>query len=327
MRRKRRYNTADNMKEKDKNIKKQIIKIVGLCIGLLILWFMIREFISNWSDIKPYLSNMNIGLFSFAILIYAAAFLLTGVNWSQILWKMDRGPGKKEYLNIHMVSALTRYIPGGIWSIVGKAFLCNKKGVDKQAVTVSIILEYVFQIVSSGLFFVLFIPLLVHTESGILETWGTGILTLLILFLLPFGINLGIRILSKIMKRSIGEIRLSKKDIYLTLIRYTAVWLLTGFGLIVLMSAFNGVEFLQGLYLMLSYPVSWVAGFLSPSPNGMGVREGILKILLGESQAQELILLIVLTSRIWTIIGEIVAFIGFKIYYLLSGKKVVTDDI
>ena len=138
--------------EKNKSWKKNLIKVVGLAVGLLILWFMIKEIIENWAAIQPYLSNMKIPLFALSVLVYGAAFLLTGYNWTYLLWKMEAGPGRREYLNAHMVSALARYIPGGIWSIVGKAYFCNQKGVSKQATTVSIILEYVFQIISSGLF-------------------------------------------------------------------------------------------------------------------------------------------------------------------------------
>ena len=98
------------------------------------------------------------------------------------------------------------------------------------------------------------------------------------------------------------------------------VWLLTGIGLIILVVAFSKVEVLQGIYLILSYPISWVIGFLSPSPNGMGIREGVLGMLLGDTYNYELLLLITLTSRIWTILGEIVAFVGFKLVYVISKR-------
>ena len=98
---------------KNKSWKKNLIKVVGLAVGLLILWFMIKEIIENWAAIQPYLSNMKIPLFALSVLVYGAAFLFTGYNWTYLLWKMEAGPGRREYLNAHMVSALARYIPGG----------------------------------------------------------------------------------------------------------------------------------------------------------------------------------------------------------------------
>lgn len=301
--------------------KRKWIRYIGILLAIVIVWFMISEFIENWHAIKPYLENINSWVLVLAVLIYAIAFLATGYNWSAILWKMDSSLSKMDYLNIHMVSALARYIPGGIWSIVGKAYLCNQKSVEKKSTTVSMILEYVFQIVSSGLFLLFFFPVLLR--EALTPTVG-GIIFLgfvVVIVLLPWGIRFGSRILSRVFKEESKDIVLESGFIYRVLIKYMVVWLLTGLGLIVLVLAFTEIEMLQGVYLILSYPVSWVVGFLSPSPNGMGVREGVLSLLLGDGYSYELLLLITLTTRIWTILGEIVAFVGFKIVYQVHLRK------
>ncbi len=308
------------MEKKKSNWKKTALKAAGFLVGILILWFMIKDLVENWEAVVPYLTGMKIPLFLLSIILYGIAFLFTGYNWTWLLWKMEAGPGRREYLNAHMVSALARYIPGGIWSIVGKAYLCNKKGVSAQATTVSIILEYVFQIASSGLFFVALIPFLFQSGWNTWLAGGCVVAAAAVLLLLPACINLGIRILSKVLKKDCGEIHLKPAFVYQVLLRYVGAWLVTGVGLLLLVAAFSDFDLLQGVYLVLSYPVSWVVGFLSPSPNGMGIREGILRILLGERQAHELVLLIVVTTRIWTILGEIVAFAGFQLYYWMSGR-------
>ncbi len=301
--------------------KSNVLKVAGVALSAVILWFMIKSFVENWADIEPYLNNLKISWFVVSIIIYAVAFLGTGLNWSKLLYEMDQTITVTDYLNIHMVSALARYIPGGIWNIVGKAYMCTEKKVDKGATTVSMVLEYVFQIVSSALFILFFIPVVLEQYIG-----KTGIVLLIIaivaaVILMPWGINLGIRIVSKMMKSDYESIHLERGYIYKVLIRYVVVWLITGIGLIILMYSFTDITARQSLYLVLSYPLSWVVGFLSPSPNGMGVREGVFGILLGSSYSSELILLITLTSRIWTILGEVVAFVSFQIYYRLIMKK------
>lgn len=303
------------------NYKKKLLKIIGVILSLLILWFMGNQFVKNWEDIKPYLSNMKIGWFIISIIMYAIVFLLTGYNWSYLLWKMDSKLGKMDYLDIHMTSALARYIPGGIWNIVGKAYMCTNKGVEKRATTISMILEYVFQIISSSLFLLFFIPILFANNNN--SFWIValaGLLIILTVIFIPNIIKVGIKVIGKVFKDDTSEINLEKKYVYNVLGRYVGVWLLTGIGLIILVIAFSKVEILQGIYLILSYPISWVIGFLSPSPNGMGIREGVLGVLLGNSYNYQLILLITLTSRIWTILGEIVAFVVFKLVYGLNKR-------
>ncbi|MCI8550456.1 MAG: flippase-like domain-containing protein [Lachnospiraceae bacterium] len=308
-------------KKRKSSWKKTAVKTAGLFLGLLILWFMVKDIIIHWEDIVPYLANMKFPLFLLSIMVYGVAFLFTGYNWSWLLWKMEKGPGRREYLDVHMVSALARYIPGGIWSIVGKAYLCNRKGVTAQAATASIILEYVFQIISSSLFFVVLVPFLLQGRENVWLIPVCFLAVVAALLVLPLCINWGIRLLSRILKKDCGDICLKKGFVYQALFRYAGAWLVTGAGLIVLVLAFSDINAMEGIYLMLSYPVSWVVGFLSPSPNGMGIREGILRILLGDRQAKELVLLIVVTTRIWTILGEAAAFLGFKAYYLATGRK------
>lgn len=301
-----------------KNKKKQLIKMAGICLAIIIIGFMVQQFFQNWQDIKPYLANMNPWIMLAAVVIYMMAFLATGYNWSYILWTMDSKHNRKEYLNIHMVSALARYIPGGIWNIVGKALMCTEKEVEKSATTASMILEYVFQIISSGLFCVFFIPVLIREvlTPPLMAAALIGVVVLIVL--LPWGVRLGTRLLGKLFREDLSSLKLNNNYVYKILIRYILVWLLTGVGLIVLVKAFKPIEGMQGLYLVLSYPVSWVAGFLSPSPNGMGIREGVLSLLLGSRYEYTLLLLITLTTRIWTIMGEAAAFLCFKLYYILT---------
>lgn len=304
-----------------KKHKNTIIKGLGILLSIAILGFMVKEFIKNWQAIKPYLDSMSVWVLIVSVAIYAAVFMATGYNWSYLLWKMDSRASKREYLNIHMVSALARYIPGGIWNIVGKAYMCTEKGVEKSATTASMILEYVFQILSSGLFFLFFIPVLLKDWISPILLVLLLLLVLAVLVLLPWAVQVGILVLGKVFKEDLSGMKLSKCYVYQILVRYMVVWLVTGVGLIVLVSAFSKLEFMQAVYLVLSYPVSWVAGFLSPSPNGMGVREGVLQVLLGSGYHYELILLITLTTRIWTILGEVLSFIVFKCWYYLTKKK------
>lgn len=313
------------MENKSKKInKKNIIKVIGIILAVVILWYMVKEFINNWNNIKPYLSNMNIVLFIFSVIIYAIAFLSVGYNWSYLLWKMDPAADKWEYLNIHMTSALARYIPGGIWNIVGKAVMCTKVGAEKSTTTVSMILEYVFQIVSSGLFLVFFIPLLLSNNFSMLYLVLFLVAVVIIMIMLPYGVKIGINIVAKLFKEDSSKVQLKKSYIYNVLGRFILSWLITGLGLIVLVLAFSKIKVLQGILLVLSYPISWVAGFLSPSPNGMGIREAVLGYflrLIKGGYSYELILLLTLSTRIWTILGEAVAFIGFKIVYLIRKRR------
>lgn len=318
---------ANDLLDKLKGLlkNKNFIKALFTILSVVILYFIISEFVENWTDIQPYLADMDVGVFVVSVVIYAIAFLTTGYNWSYLLHSMDQTLSMSDYLNIHMVSALTRYIPGGFWNILGKAAMCTQKEVGKRATTASIILEYVFQIVSSCLFLVFFVPTLLGSD---LDSWAVIlvlVVCIVVVVLLPRLINMGVRVLSRIFKEPDVPNNLSARFVYECVVRYVGAWIITGAGLILMVSAFSKITVFQGLALLLSYPISWVVGFVTPSPNGMGVREAMLTILLGSAYDYDLLLLISLTSRIWTILGELVAFVCFKLWYEIRKRSRATD--
>ena len=136
--------------------KARALQICGIVLAIVIGIFFIKNFIDNWNSIKPYLVNLDVGLFIFSVIAYGFTVILTGYNWVDIAWVMDPCITKKEYMNIHLTSAMARYMPGGIWNIIGKVYLCNQNGVSKSATSAGIILEYVFQIIASGIYLVFF---------------------------------------------------------------------------------------------------------------------------------------------------------------------------
>jgi len=132
------------------------LHIIGIILAIVISIFFIKNFIDNWNSIEPYLVNLDVGWFIFSVIAYGFTVILTGYNWVDIASVMDPRIPKKEYMNIHLTSAMARYMPGGMWNIIGKAYLCNQIGVSKTATSAGIILEYVFQIISSGIYLVFF---------------------------------------------------------------------------------------------------------------------------------------------------------------------------
>ena len=305
--------------KKKSSWKKKLFKIVGILLSIVILWFLVENFISAWNDIQDYLINANWLLIVVAIFVYAFVFIATGHNWAYMLHKLDQTMTTADYLDIHMTSAFARYIPGGIWNIVGKAYMCTSKGVNKSATTASMILEYVYQIISSGLFLLFFLPVFFNKLG-----WWLLVLVIVvaigILVALPWLVRGGVKLLAKIFKEDVSNLHLSAKLIYGLLLRYAVVWLITGLGLVLWVLAFDQVTWEQAFYLVLSYPICWVVGFVSPSPNGLGVREGVMQFLLTGMYTDSLLALITVTSRLWTIVGEVLSFGIFNPLFLL-GKR------
>jgi len=99
---------------------------------------------------------------------------------------------------------------------------------------------------------------------------------------------------------------------------YSFTMLISGFFLtiifyFVLQSSLSLSTF---MIIVSAYTISWVAGYIVPgAPGGIGVRESILLLLLGQSFSGETALLAILLHRLTSIAGDIIAFFIQPIIY------------
>ena len=138
----------------------KISKIIGVAIGVIIIGFMINAFLENWNEVKPYLINMKAGWFVCSIIVNIITFLFTANNWANLVIHMDKTIDVMEAMDVHIITVMAKYIPGGIWNVVGKAVLGMKRGMGQEAISCSMVLEYVFQISTSSFFLLFFLPII-----------------------------------------------------------------------------------------------------------------------------------------------------------------------
>lgn len=290
--------------------KRFCFQFAGFLLAAVVIWFLCRSFSTSWEQIRSDAAHISWPLFLLASMVYAAAFVLNGWNWMILQRRAAPQISRFHYLDIFITSAFARYLPGGIWNIVGKAVWCIRAGASPEATSGGIVGEYLFQIISSGLFLFFFLPKLFAFN------WMFGLILLIggvaVISTLPFWTRLGFRILAKFF-HSKAEFNLSSGFLYRLLGGYLFAWLVTGGGLLILAASLSGEHGAFAPNLVFGYPVAWVAGFLSPSPNGLGVRELVLKWLADGQMPAASLALLLLTARCWTILGELIALAGIKI--------------
>ena len=299
------------------SVKYILFKVFGCLLAIAVIWFLYRNFSVSWEQLQPHLSKISLRFFLLASVVYAIAFLVTGWNWMLVQYRVYPGISRIYYLDIHVTTAFARYLPGGIWNIVGKAVWCNRLGAPAKMTGAGIVVEYLFQIMSSCVFLLFFLP----------EFWnwnrGAGILLLTAgicgIVFLSYWCRLGFRLWNRLFKNSV-DFDLPVSFLYQLLGRYLFAWLITGTGILLLATALTGETQPIPVTLVFAYPVAWVIGFLSPSPNGLGIRELVLHFLLSSQMDEPSLLLLLLTARCWTIAGEIIARLGLRLFRSLENN-------
>jgi hypothetical protein len=104
---------------------------------------------------------------------------------------------------------------------------------------------------------------------------------------------------------------LSARAIFPAFAIYCCNYVLIGAGLWVLARGLAMPDTMSLAALTSAFALSWVLGFLAPgTPAGLGVREGILVLLLAESGTPDEVLLFVIIARLATMLGDGLCFLA-----------------
>lgn len=123
-------------------MRRSLWRVLQLAIGLVIVFFLVRDVAANWGKIRATTLNWQIRplyLAASALLTWAMYAMLIG-TWRRFL--LDWGGRLRVWTaaRIWSVSSLGKYIPGKVWAIAGMAIMAQRSGVTPWAATASAIL-------------------------------------------------------------------------------------------------------------------------------------------------------------------------------------------
>lgn len=291
-------------------MKSHIIKFVKLLIGWPISFvalFFVGSLLWKNQGVLAHIFSVNPWLLLLGIFCFVIYFCLRGYFWQQLLKAHKHELPANQTLFLWSISELQRYVPGNIWSFLGRTIQFSKKGVAKKTLLLSLFHEAQFLVLASlaaslfSLNFIIYrlLPKQFHTH------YTFYFLTIgIVLLCLCFIANVFI---------------LPKKKITMLLPRFSfftnlslfvcmfGAFLLYGLGMYFSISAWNFLYIRDIFALSAFFVFAFIVGYLSfITPMGLGVREAIttigLRYYVGLAQASLLSIL----ARIILIISELI---------------------
>lgn len=224
-------------------------------------------------------------------------------------------------------SILGRYIPGkaGLFLLRLRAY----SGSSRKKVGAALITEYISTLLAASLLVIagaLFIPV----ENQLLTRWLPAAAAVLFLLMLhPAVLRKSINLLFKLLRREPLESFPSFGTVFSITCGYMCTGLLHGMALFLIINMFSPLEFSTYPVVTGAYYMAGLAGiFAFFAPGGLGVREGVLFILLPVITSAEYVILSAALMRILTLAAEVslalvsAALVRFsqRIQYLSSRK-------
>jgi len=271
--------------------------------------------VRNWREIPFSELRFNWICLVLSYLCLFLSFILSTVIWINLLKGMSVNIGLFKAMKSIALSQVGRYAPGRIWSFVGRTELGKNEAIPRTASSLGLILETELQIISSSLVFLI-------AFAFSYQHWGASlsgslylVLTLIpieLLVLHPKVTRVLYQPLFRLFKRELPSITLSYGLLLYYTLLYAVSWGIGGMGFFLLAKGVYPIPWSLFIPIAGSYPVAWLIGFISLiTPSGIGIREGVLVVLLSPLLSAPMSVALSLLARVWTTTYEGICFLIF----------------
>ncbi len=255
--------------------RSRIVNLIGIAIGAAGIGFVVHRIIRDRTEIANALASARPGWLVVGGATGLVAMALIGANWLGILRRAGASAPWRQGMSWFFVGQLGKYVPGGIWPVVGQAELARRGGTTRGVAYWSTAMSMVATFLGAAT---------VAAATGLIAPVDERVLPAAIMLTLVAGAaaltvpsaRVGLdRLAHRVTRR---ELRLPDARWFALLVaRHIPVWVSFA-GMSVFAVVGLGLDLDAELVVELIYVtcVSWMAGFVIVGvPGGLGVREAI----------------------------------------------------
>jgi len=290
-----------------------LVSSIGLIIGLAGMAFLLRTMWTHRDEMKDSFSQLTWSSLVGAVFFAFMSMSYLGWMWGRLLLRRGYKVPRAQLVSWYYTGQLGKYVPGGVWAVVGRAEMAVRGGVpraDAYSVTgLSMFTTYSAAALCAAL--------------GSLLSWERPIIGAALLLALVIGISvyaiapLRQRLMGLLRKVTSGTNELTApKDMFALTIVQVPAWIMISLSTTITAHAFGAEVGILHMFFVSS--LSWLIGFLViGAPGGLGVRESIFAGLLSASIGTSTALSLAVASRM---IFVSVDFLGALIFNLIARR-------
>lgn len=287
----------------------------------IIAYLVIRSLIRNLERLQGETIPVDINTTA-ALILFTAAVPVTGALWGSVITRLSKHEvSSLEGARVHIASWLLKYIPGQVGSIAWKITWGTRMGIAKTAITISFLYENIFLAIASTAFTLpIIIGFLGPSSKGFKYVLiGLAIAAIFgILSARPVFYRLA-KLIIKVTKRKVDL----KKDMLLgagEIINYQLAFLIprifNGVGFALITWSIVSISLTEAFYVGAVYVLAGIIGILAIFvPSGIGVREGVIVLLLSSIMPVELAIFAAVVGRLYATVADIL----LSLIYALTG--------
>lgn len=296
-----------------------IHKTVVALIVLGIIYFLAQQLFYNWEQVQDFEFSFSLPALVLSILLLGANLPLLSVLWNRMLRAAEPTTRLSfaQACQTYVVSEFGRYIPGKVWTVLGKVYLGAQANISKKALLSVSVLDAGLALLSTLMIGLVVLSLAAAQLDQRLVALSLALIVFGLLAVHPRVfypvLNVGLK---KIGRTPIAaEQYLSYGLIVRLLLGYGAVSLLRSLAFAWFTIALVGpVSMLCWFLLIGGYAFAVGIGVVAVvAPSGLGIREGVLGVILAVCFPAGVGLALSFLARIWATLVEVLVLISVLI--------------
>ncbi len=286
---------------------KRGLPVLKALVPLVLAWFIGRMIYGNWQQVRSEPWRLDLPWLAVSFALGAAWHLVRPLGWTRLLRGFDHIVPFWEIYRIYRKSELSRYVPGGIWQFAARIYLTRRHGVSAAACLAATILDMTLAALAA----MVVAAWLGGAASSSLAEWQRYALfafpLLACAVVYPPVFNAWAVRLARLLKQPFRPLEIRTGRMLGLWALYAVMWALLAFAMASFARALlPGLDTERFAHIAGSYALAWVTALLTMvAPAGMGVREGILGLLLSQTIAAGTAMTLAVAMRLWVVTMEL----------------------
>ena len=291
--------------------RKRVLDVLRIGFLVVVLVAVGAALWSNWEEVRGDLGRIGpVTLLAATALAMLSPFV-TVLGWRVLLADLGSRLHIAPASGVFFVGQLGKYLPGSVWSVVVQTEMAVRLGVPRRRTAVVGLLCIGLSALTGLVVGLPALPVLLTRGDAVLPWWGVLLLVAGLLVLLwPPLLNLGIRTALRLLRRPPLEHSLSAPAVALSSLWFTLSWVVGGLSVWVMAHALAPDDADASRLVLVA-----VSGYLLAAgigmfsivvPAGVGVRDGVMVLLLTTQMSISAATAVVVVARFLTVVGDVV---------------------
>ena len=248
------------------------LNAAGVIAALVAIALCAKALADDWASVRHSIAHAELGWIAVALCCGAAGMTFLGMLWWSCLQVFGDPQRRRNAVAWYFGGELGKYLPGGIWPVVGRGELAQRAGVRRTSAYATTLLSYAVMCIAAAIVCVALLPF-AAARHGL--GWGWAALAVI-----PAGFAavhpaiLG-RVLALGQRLTRGRVSLDPPPwpaMLGLIVRAVPTWLLVGMASVAVTESLGYDQ--RPSQVAFAAVAAWILGFLAvPVPAGAGVRE------------------------------------------------------